>query len=383
MLGLPYTITDIARAALARDLFQGRWEQPPLRYVAHDSRAISHGSETIFVALRTANRDGHDFAADAYAKGVRNFLVERPLPYRDVNYALCDDSLSALQTWAMQHRQRFAYPVIAITGSNGKTTVKEWLATLLELHMQLVKSPMSYNSQLGVPLSLLQMHPQAEVAIIEAGISRRDEMGILAELIRPEWGILTHMGPAHAEDFASDEEKLDQKLQLFAEADAVLLGSQQAWVVDQVAETHRQPRFVGERPEDDLQVTGAEATANGWRLRLAEAESAAEVELGLTGQANLENALLAIFAARRLGLSFADLTERLPLLQPVEMRMELISDNPDLTILNDSYNSDVDSVRQALQQLALQQVHPRKVAILSDIPHLGEQQAQIQTEIFA
>lgn len=382
MLGLPYTITDIAQATLARDLFQGRWDQPPLRYVAHDSRAISHGSETIFVALRTANRDGHDFVADAYAKGVRNFLVEHTLPYRDVNYALCDDSLSALQTWAMQHRQRFTYPVIALTGSNGKTTVKEWLATLLELHLQLVKSPMSYNSQLGVPLSLLQMHPQAEVALIEAGISQRDEMGILAELIRPDWGILTHMGPAHAEGFASDQEKLNEKLQLFSEADTILLGSQQAWVASQVTHTHGQPQFVGQRPEDDLHVEAAEATSNGWRVGLNDGVSVAKLDLTLAGQANLENALLAIFAARKLGLSFEDIAERLPLLQPVEMRMELISDDPDLTILNDSYNSDVDSVRQALQQLAWQQVHAHKVAILSDIPHLGEQQEQIQKEIF-
>lgn len=382
MLGLPYTITDIAQAALARDLFQGRWDQPSLRYVAHDSRVISHGSETIFVALRTANRDGHDFIADAYAKGVRNFLVEHKLPYRDVNYALCDDSLSALQTWAMQHRQRFAYPVIALTGSNGKTTVKEWLATLLELHMQLVKSPMSYNSQLGVPLSLLQMHPQAEVAIIEAGISQRSEMEILAELIRPDWGILTHMGPAHAKGFASEAEKLTEKLLLFAEADTVLLGSQQGWVSEQVTQTHLQPRWVGSRPTDELRVEQAEATPQGWRLHLRDTHDQATLALPLPGQANLENALLAIFAARKMGLSFADIRERMPLLQPVEMRMELISDNPDLTILNDSYNSDADSVRLALQQLAWQQVHPRKVAILSDIPHLGEQQAQIQAEIF-
>mgnify|MGYP006266540147 CR=1 FL=1 len=383
MLGLPYTITDIAQAALARDLFQGRRDQPPLRYVAHDSRSISHGRETLFVALRTANRDGHDFVADAYAKGVRHFLVERKLSYRDVNYALCDDSLSALQTWAGQHRQRFAYPVVALTGSNGKTTVKEWLATLLELHMQLVKSPMSYNSQLGVPLSLLQMHPQAEVAIIEAGISQRDEMGILAELIQPDWGILTHMGPAHAEGFGSEAEKLGEKLQLFAEAQALLLGSQQPWVMAQVARTHPHPQHVGTRPQDDLRVLQATLAEQGWHLRLQDAADTAELILPLPGTANLENALLAVFAARRLGLSFDDIRARLPLLHPVEMRMELISDNPDLTILNDSYNSDVDSVQQALQQLALQQVHPRKVAILSDIPHLGEQQRLIQKAVFA
>jgi alanine racemase len=351
--------------------------------VAHDSRAISHGSETVFVALRTPNRDGHDFVADAYHKGVRTFLVERKLPYRDVDYLLCDDSLSSLQTWAMHHRQRFTYPVVAITGSNGKTTVKEWLATLLELHFQLVKSPMSYNSQLGVALSLLQLHPQAEIAIIEAGISQPEEMAILAEMIRPTLGLLTHMGPAHAEGFASDEAKLAEKLLLFADAEQVLASSSQPWVAAQVAATLAPVQWVGRRPSDDLLVASSDPSEAGWALRLRYQDTFEALTLPLTGEANLDNGLLAIFAALQLGLSVDDIRDRLPWLHPVEMRMELISDHPDVSLLNDSYNSDVDSVRQALQQLALQQVHPRKVVILSDIPHLGEQQPQIQAKIYA
>lgn len=227
MLGTPYHIQDIAQASLAKDLFQGRWEARPLKYVSFDTRNISHGVDTVFVALKTSNRDGYDFIEQAYARGVRNFITERKLPYPDVSYALVEDSLEALQTWAMFHRQQFSYPVIAITGSNGKTTVKEWLATLLEWQFQLVKSPMSYNSQLGVALSLLQMYPQADLAIIEAGISQVGEMEVLEQMIRPTHGVLTHMGPAHAEGFENFEQKLEEKLILFQEVEKLWMGADQ------------------------------------------------------------------------------------------------------------------------------------------------------------
>ena len=171
MLGLPYRIDQIAPLAHALDLFQGQLNPQPIRYVSFDTRTISHGAETLFIALKTDNRDGHDFIEAAIEKGVSNFLVDRHLPYRGINYILAENTLDSLQLWAMYHRSHFSYPVVGITGSNGKTTVKEWLTTLLEQQYQVVKSPMSYNSQLGVALSVLQMRPDADLAIIEAGIS--------------------------------------------------------------------------------------------------------------------------------------------------------------------------------------------------------------------
>ena len=381
MLGLSYTLPELAPLALAQDLFQGCPDQHALRYVAFDSRQISHGAETLFVALRTPNRDGHDFAAEAYEKGVRNFLVERPLPLPQVNYVLCEDSLESLQAWAMHHRQRFSYPVLGLTGSNGKTIVKEWLATLIEMHFQLVKSPMSYNSQLGVALSLLQLGPQAEVAIIEAGISQKGEMERLCTMVQPTLGILTHMGAAHADGFASEAEKLQEKLQLFESVEALLLGSGQPAVLEQARPTGRPLRTVGRQPSDELQLTDAQPIETGWQLQLHWQGQAYSARLPLPGQAALENATLALLGGLALGVPLPELIERLPLLQPVEMRMELISDDPDLTILNDSYNSDLDSVRLALQQLADQRLHPRRVAILSDIPHLGELQQESQRQV--
>lgn len=357
MLGLPYHINEIATAAGALDLFQGRVDKDLLSFISYDSRKISHGSQSLFVALSTKNRDGHAYLNDAYQKGVRNFLVEKKpeFAYTDINYALCDDCLDTLQRWALHHRQRFSYPVIGITGSNGKTIVKEWLASLLEMQFQIVKSPMSYNSQLGVALSLLQMHPQADLAIIEAGISQIEEMGRLWLMIQPDYGILTHMGSAHAEGFDSEEEKLEEKLQLFEGVKEVWVGHQQLEVL-------------------------AHLKARGIAF-----QDTAMVDPGLISsfstQADQENARLAILAAQKLGIDKQSITERIPLLEAVEMRTELISDNPDITLINDSYNSDEDSVRNALQLLLSNPSHPHKKIILTDIPHLGKRQIEVQKKL--
>ncbi|MEO1806795.1 MAG: bifunctional UDP-N-acetylmuramoyl-tripeptide:D-alanyl-D-alanine ligase/alanine racemase [Bacteroidota bacterium] len=372
MLGTPYHIQDIAQASLAKDLFQGRWEARPLKYVSFDTRNISHGVDTVFVALKTSNRDGYDFIEQAYARGVRNFITERKLPYPDVNYALVEDSLEALQTWAMFHRQQFSYPVIAITGSNGKTTVKEWLATLLEWQFQLVKSPMSYNSQLGVALSLLQMYPQADLAIIEAGISQVGEMEVLEQMIRPTHGVLTHMGPAHAEGFENFEQKLEEKLILFQEVEKLWMGADQENVFQAVQQRKWPLSTVGFNPQANIKLEkGVEGIIFQEEL----------LNIPFQGAAQQENAVLATHVAHELGVSLADLKGRLPLLYPVQMRSEIISDNPDITILNDSYTTDPDSVRQAFRQLAQTDVHPQKSIILTDIPHLGEHQLDIQTTI--
>ena len=381
MLGTPYTIQQIAEATLARDLFQGLPESWPLRYVAYDTRMISHGRETVFVALRTANRDGHDFIPEALARGVRHFIVDRPLSAPGVQYALVEDTLEALQIWAMQHRQRFSYPVIAITGSNGKTTVKEWLATLLEAEFQLVKSPMSYNSQLGVALSLLQMRPGADLAIIEAGISQRGEMGILAEMIQPDLGIFTHLGPAHADGFASEAEKLAEKALLFAGARAILTSSRQPEVIAYLRTLGPPLHTAGEAPDDTLRVCTAQETGQHWQVEVTDSAGTWAWQGPGGGTASLTNALLAILAARHLGLAPAAIQARLPLLYPVEMRSELITDNPEITLLNDSYNCDPDSVRHALHLLRHTKVQPHRAIILTDIPHQGTQQAAVQRQL--
>ncbi|MCI4671152.1 MAG: bifunctional UDP-N-acetylmuramoyl-tripeptide:D-alanyl-D-alanine ligase/alanine racemase [Bacteroidia bacterium] len=376
MLGVPYNITEIAQASFAKDLHQGTFRAPVLKYISFDSRLISHGSQSLFVALKTGNRDGHDYLEDAYKKGVRNFIVEKELGFKGVNYALVDDSLEALQLLAMQHRSRFSYPIWAITGSNGKTTVKEWLASLLEIEFQLVKSPMSYNSQLGVALSLLQLRPGIDLAIIEAGISQPGEMEVLAQMIKPTHGILTHMGSSHAENFEGMDHKLEEKLKLFEGVEQLLCSSFQPEILRKVEDLN--PLSIGFQDTDHWKIS---QTSLSDSFLINDNDLKEAIKLPFSGQGNAENAWLAIAAARSIGLSFESIKERLPFLSPVEMRTEIISDNPEITLINDSYNSDVDSVRNAFQQLDDTDIHPRKWIIISDIPHLGEQQEAIQQEV--
>ena len=382
MLGLPYRIDQIAPLAHAADLFQGQMSPGALRYVAFDTRTISHGPETLFVALKTGNRDGHTFIEAAIEKGVSNFLVDRKLPYKDINYILAANPLGSLQLWAMHHRSRFSYPVIGITGSNGKTTVKEWLATLLEQQFQVVKSPMSYNSQLGVALSVLQMHPDADMALIEAGISRPGEMEVLRQIIQPTLGILTHMGNAHAEGFVSEDQKLQEKLLLFEEVETVLSTSLQPEVLRVLDAQHFSLQTIGRREQDTLCISEMR-TEQGWHIRWREPAGQGEYRLPLSGESDLENALIAILAARFLEVEPAAIAARLPLLYPIDMRTELITDNPQITLINDSYNSDVDSVRNAFRLLQSTSAQPHRHIILTDIPHQGAAQETVHRSLLA
>lgn len=362
MLGLPYTINDIAVMTHARDLFQGNASQSPLRYLSFDTRSIIKGAETVFVALKTRNRDGHAFIAEAIEKGVRNFIVSKPIHFPDINYALVDNGLDAVQLWAKHHREKFSCPVIAITGSNGKTTVKELLSTLVEPFFYLVKSPMSYNSQLGVAVSLLQIHPQATLAIIEAGISQKGEMEVLAEMIQPDWGILTHMGSAHAAGFGSLEEKLSEKLLLFGGKTVLHSGNQP--FVTQALHTQN-------IPQENIH-THIDSWAQSYQTYAKQQAFS---------PATVENNLLAVAAAVKLGLTLEEITPRLPLLQPVQMRSELITNNPEITLINDTYNSDPDSILEAFQRLCAIPSHLKRKVILSDIEHQGRRQKSVQKEV--
>lgn len=381
MLGIPYTITDIARAGIALDLFQGIWPTPVVRYISFDSRTIAHGAETIFVALRTDNRNGTEYIHQAYEKGVRHFIVDTPLEIRDVNYVVVDDTLDFLQRWAFHHRLSIEqYPIIALTGSNGKTTVKEWAATLMEEDLRIVKSPMSYNSQLGVAISLLHLRPQADIALIEAGISEAGEMAALTAMIQPNVGVLTHMGDAHQAGFANASEKLSEKLSLFSDCEQVITTSFQSEVQEEYPDIPWES--IGFQETDALRMLSATQDTTGWDISLKDEAGIVKLHLPLPGQANLENAALAILIARKQGISWETIERRIRLLHPVEMRTEIISDHSLVTILNDSYNADADSVRNAFQQLLQYKARPRQAIILSDLPHQGILQEDIQLALW-
>ncbi|MBD0296739.1 MAG: bifunctional UDP-N-acetylmuramoyl-tripeptide:D-alanyl-D-alanine ligase/alanine racemase, partial [Flavisolibacter sp.] len=199
----------------------------PIVHLVHDSRTITFGASSLFFALKTVHRDGHLFIQDAYKKGVRNFIVSEQVDtasLADCNIIMVSDVLEALQNLAAFHRGQFSIPVIGITGSNGKTIVKEWLYQLLQNDYTIVRSPKSFNSQIGVPLSVWQMAREHTLAIFEAGISHPGEMERLQKIIQPTIGIFTNIGAAHGENFTSQEQKIAEKAQLFKEAETIIYG---------------------------------------------------------------------------------------------------------------------------------------------------------------
>jgi alanine racemase len=262
--------------------------------------------------LKGNRRDGHQFIPELYKKGVRNFVVSE-LPgqavYPDANFILVDDTLAALQGLAAFHRQQFNIPVIGITGSNGKTIVKEWLYQLLHNHYNIVRSPKSYNSQIGVPLSVWLMNEQHTLAIFEAGISMPGEMKKLWEIIRPSIGVFTNLGEAHSEGFESMRQKAEEKIQLLRGAEKVVFNGDQLevnkaiglWWDAETHATHKEPFFMfswGSTDFNILQITGRKKyddhtliSASVRPQALAKTTADVAIKIFFTDDASIENAI--------------------------------------------------------------------------------------------
>ncbi len=292
-----------------------------ITHVTYDTRKIIAGESSLFFALEGSFRNGHDFLESAYEKGVRHFVVSRKgstSRFKDAHEIVVSNTFEALQQFATFHRSRFSYPVVAITGSYGKTTVKEWLSELISQKMNVVRSPKSYNSRLGVALSLLEMTSDSDVAIIEVGISEPGDMHYLAYMIQPNLGIFTGLGKAHRSNFPLREAHLMEKISLFVEADSFFYPSELSLNLDNA---------VG------VDISAPEP--------LLDALSSLDTNMRL-------NALLAIRMAQRLGLSNEEIKERLSRLIPLSMRLETFEGVRNTTIINDAYNLDEDSLRYAL-----------------------------------
>ncbi len=357
----------------------------PVQFLAWDTRKIHHPEKTLFVALSTGIRDGHDFIKGAFARGVRRFLVEKEgaIPEGAIGLVV-PDTFAALQDLARKRREGHAAKFFGITGSNGKTIVKEWLKEVLETHFEIGASPGSFNSQLGVALSMLQLPDSSDVALIEAGISKPGEMARLAKVIQPQYGIMTHFGDAHAEGFPNEEAKLEEKLKLFAGVERVFVGmdSQQ---VRKALDTKGIPySSIGVYDNATIQVIAmVDREWGGYAVELLDQGEKYTVEWGIPGNAARDNILLVILVARFLGLSWEAIQAGVSRLHPVSMRMEMLTDNPEITIINDAYNADRASVINALGQLQHSDFQKGHVLILSDLEHLGKYQRAYQSEILS
>jgi len=321
--------------------------------VVYDSRKIASSEGQAFFALKGEFRDGNDFLNDAYRKGIRVFVVtEIPnKPHKNAAYILVRDTLASIQYLALQHRKKFNYPVIAITGSNGKTTVKEWLYHLLSDKMRIIRSPKSYNSQLGVALSLLEMHEKADLAIIEAGISRSGEMESLQKMIQPDFGIFTSFGSAHEEGFSSSEEHLEEKLKLFQGCKKTLVSSSIQLEKNKLN-----------------QINGILINPVDYAKELA--------VFPFTDKPSIISGNLALAAAKSLGK--LDL-ERIKSLPRLAMRMETFEGRDNSIIINDTYNLDLDALEFSLEyQLAISEGKKRIVLVGLDEANKHKEQDLIQ-----
>ena len=376
-----YTVQDIATiVAAASELID---PSAIVNTLAYDSRKITDAKHALFFAL-PGRRDGHQYVQEAYRAGVRNFVV-RPeavniTDYLNCNWLFVQDTLHALQQLATYHRKQFAYPVIAITGSNGKTIVKEWLYQLLSPEYHIVRSPKSYNSQLGVPLSLWQMDGQHNLAIIEAGISKVGEMEAIERMVKPTIGILTNIGHAHDDGFASTKEKTIEKLKLFKDADKIVYNPTYVDSAIEVPGRHHFTWRIGKGAQ--LEVT-ASLKENGsqYVLEATYLQQSYVLTVPFVDKASIENLVCCWALMLAIGYEAMVIVDRVKRLLPVSMRLELKKGINNNSIIDDSYSNDLSSLLIALDFLKQQQQHSRKMLILSDLPTVGQNQTALYTKV--
>ncbi|RED98826.1 bifunctional UDP-N-acetylmuramoyl-tripeptide:D-alanyl-D-alanine ligase/alanine racemase [Marinoscillum furvescens] len=348
-----------------------------IKKLVFDSRKATGSDDELFIALKGLHHDGHQFLAQAHATGIRNFLLSSKADLPESNQIIVPNTLTALQSLASKHRLQHTYPVVGITGSNAKTIVKEWLSTLLSQKWQVVKSPKSYNSQLGVPLSVWEMNDQHEIAVFEAGISASGEMQNLQQVIRPTMGIFTNIGEAHAAGFANQAQKSREKALLFSTAENVIYRYSHHIVGD--ALTYHQ------HPATSWDIHCPEAAINfevqGSTYRCTYQGKSLKLNIRWTNAWDIENLLHAVVAAWLLGESPEEIQRGIDSLKPVPMRLELKRGRNHTHILDDTYNNDLQGLSTALDYLKQQPAQKQRTVILSDILQSGKEPTALYQEV--
>ncbi len=336
-----------------------------------DSRTLSGLSNEVFIAVN-AKRDGHDFIQDAIRKGVKNFIVEKATNINGCNFMIVSNSVSAFQQIATAHRTKFNIPIIGITGSNGKTIVKEWLSTILSEKYSVVKNPKSYNSQIGVPLSVLELSDNHEVGVFEAGISTTGEMEKLESIIRPTYGIFTTLGNAHSEGFEDDEQKIHQKLKLFQNTIKVVCRTDQPYsvILKSVLGSRRITWALNNTADYQVRWDNGCIYINDLNFRT-----------WLFSHTDLENVTNAVIMALQFGVNPAQIQMGLNHIKSVPMRLELKQAINGCLVLDDSYNNDLQGLKVAVDYFDLNKQKEKKTIILSDILQSGKTDEELYKNV--
>lgn len=348
-----------------------------IQWLLIDSRKVINASASLFFALK-GKQDAHQYIDDLYKQGVRNFVISSSSfsidNFSEANFFMVDDALKAMQTLVAYHREHFDYPVIGITGSNGKTIVKDWLYQLISPEKSIVRSPKSYNSQIGVPLSVWQMSHAYQMGIFEAGISTTNEMEALEHIIHPQIGILTNIKTAHDEGFKSKDEKLVEKLKLFVHSAKIIYGKQ--YVPDGFIPLNKSFTWSTEG-EADLQIKAIHKHEINSVLKAKYASYEFDLHLPFKDDASIENCIICTATMLCLGYDVDVVVQRIKQLQAIPMRLQMKQGIQQSSIINDSYSADIASLFIAVDFL-FQQKHDRKTVIISDMIHGATEQVYEQ-----
>lgn len=381
-----FTSSDIAR------ITGGNLTGPEDLAVAElltDSRQVSFAEDTAFVAIRGVNRDGHQFIDSVFRKGIRVFIVEG-LPenvdfYPDAAFIVADNTVRALQLLAAEKRHAFESTVIAVTGSTGKTIVKEWLADVLSRCSPVVRSPKSYNSQIGVPLSVWKLDNKFKYGIFEAGISKPGEMENLRKIIDPEIGIITNIGDAHNENFSGYEEKACEKLKLFLNASTIIYSRDHKVINEILLNDSKFSR----KNLIDWSFRDGNAKVFVKRQKLNDDQTQLEVyygdtsvlfDISFTDRASIENAVTVATTCLAIGIDPQVIRKGLSGLVSVAMRMEIKSGINNCQLIEDYYNSDPGSLGMALEYIRSQNTK-KTTLILSDFIQSGRDESDLYSEV--
>jgi len=364
----PYSIKELAEIISAETIgtLYGEVEE-----IYFDSRTIYQPHHGIFFAFNEFRQNGNPFLEDAYKKGIRVFVVSNvEEPEKNAVYLKVNSPVRALQNWAEFHRNKFKIPVIGITGSNGKTIVKEWLNQLLWNDFSIARSPKSYNSQIGVPLSILQLSENDNLGIFEAGISLPGEMEKLEEIIRPEIGILTHIGSAHLENFDSKEQLIREKLKLFKNVKKLIYNCDNELVKKSIHSAYSDKNIefftFGRNENNTIQLISANEVSFGQEIKILFHSKEFTFRIPFHDAASVENILTVLTAIAAFNPDPEKYLSQTGNLLPIEMRLEIKEAIRDSVLINDAFNSDLHSIKVALDVL-IQQPFPRKSLVLTDV----------------
>ena len=355
--------------------------------ISIDSRTIISTVNTLFFALVGERNNAHYYIPELIEKGVKNFVVCEEFvydnKYNNINFINVDDTLVALHQLAKFHRLKYFYPVIGITGSNGKTIIKEWLYQVLYTDENIIRSPKSYNSKVGVPLSLFLMDESYNLAIIEAGISLTGEMDNLQEMIQPTIGLITNVGEAHQENFSSKGEKVIEKIKLFKSCKTIFYCKDYKEIENNLVKEYSDKELISwsMQSEAQLKINNIIRKANCCTIEGKFKNENIKIEIPFIDNASIENAILIWLVLLSMDYGQDRIKEKFKQLHPVAMRLEIKQGISNCTIINDSYNSDINSLGIALDLLKQQNQNTKKTLILSDILQSGKKPQELYSAI--